>query len=201
MVREVLDRSAEDTLKTIPLSNDAISGKIESMLNVIKQAHESSLLLWLQRTFWALWTFIWVQWAYAGTCALLSQLMALPLWQGYWEHLRELQMQPGSIVFLHWEALAAKDMVPVLHESLKGVIQVLNYIGQSAKNTQCFQKLCQDLGSEHVQVLYHAKVCWHSRGKVLSCFYELRYWAGPQSLFVSRLWDSCQEQKHPQFSH
>lgn len=38
--------------------------------------------------------------------------------------------------FLHWEALAAKDLVPVLHRTLKDVIQVVNYIKQSAKNTQ-----------------------------------------------------------------
>ena len=76
--------------------------------------------------------------------------------------------------FLHREALAAKDMVPVLHETLKDVVEVVNYIKQSAKNTQCFQKLCHDLGSEHVQVLYHAEVRWLWRGKVLSCFYELQ---------------------------
>jgi len=72
--------------------------------------------------------------------------------------------------FLHREALAAKDMVPVLHGTLKDVVQVVNYIKRSAKNTQCFQKLCQDLGSEHVQVLYHAEVRWLSRGKVRSRF-------------------------------
>lgn len=37
-----------------------------------------------------------------------------------------------------------------------------------------FLKLCQDVGNEHVQLLYHAEVCWLWWGKVLSCFYELR---------------------------
>ena len=53
-------------------------------------------------------------------------------------------------------------------------LNVVNHIKRSAKNARCFQKLCHDLGSEHVQVLYHAEVRWLSRGKVLSPFYELR---------------------------
>ena len=77
--------------------------------------------------------------------------------------------------FLHREALAAKDVVPMLHKTLKDLVQVVNYIKWSAKNTQCFQKLCQDLGSVHEQVLHHAEVFWLSRGKVLShFFYKLR---------------------------
>lgn len=38
-------------------------------------------------------------------------------------------------------ALAAKEMVPVLHRTLKDLFQIGNYIKRSAKNTQCFQKL------------------------------------------------------------
>ncbi|XP_054469041.1 protein FAM200B-like [Anoplopoma fimbria] len=76
--------------------------------------------------------------------------------------------------FLHREALAAKDMVPVLDEAMKDVIKVVNHIKRSAKNSRCFSKLCKDLGSEHMQVLYHSEVRWLSRGKVLSRFYELK---------------------------
>lgn len=76
--------------------------------------------------------------------------------------------------FLHREALAAKGMVPVLDEALKDVIKVVNHIKRSAKNSRCFSKLCKDLGSEHMQVLYHSEVCWLLRGKVLSRFHELK---------------------------
>lgn len=76
--------------------------------------------------------------------------------------------------FLHREALAAKDMVTELDEALKDVIKVVNHIKRSAKNSRCFSKLCKDLGSEHMQVLYHSEVRWLSRGKVLSRFYELK---------------------------
>uniref|UniRef100_A0A8C5LWZ0 Uncharacterized protein n=1 Tax=Leptobrachium leishanense TaxID=445787 RepID=A0A8C5LWZ0_9ANUR len=90
---------------------------------------------------------------------------------------RILEKAPNAIwnhCFLHREALAAKDMVPVLHETLKDVVKVVNYIKRSAKNARCFQKLCKDLGSEHVQVRYQAEVHWLFRGKVLSHFYERR---------------------------
>lgn len=76
--------------------------------------------------------------------------------------------------FLHREALAAKDMMLVLGEALKDVIKVVNHIKQSAKNSHCFSKLCKDLGSKHMQVLYHSEVRWGLRGKVLSRFYELK---------------------------
>ncbi len=79
----------------------------------------------------------------------------------------------GTNCFLHREALAAKDMVPALHETLKDVIKVVYYIKWSPKNNGCFRKLCEDMGSEHAQVLYHA-VRWLSRRKVLSCVYELK---------------------------
>lgn len=76
--------------------------------------------------------------------------------------------------FLHREALAAKNMVPLLDEALTNVIKVVNHIKRSAKSSRCFSHLCKDLGSEHMQVLYHSEVRWLSRGKVLSRFYELK---------------------------
>ncbi|XP_049323296.1 protein FAM200B-like [Astyanax mexicanus] len=76
--------------------------------------------------------------------------------------------------FLHREALAAKNMVPDLNEALQDVIKVVNHIKRSAKSSRCFSNLCKDLGSEHMQVLYHSEVRWLSRGKVLSRFYELK---------------------------
>lgn len=91
--------------------------------------------------------------------------------------MRILEKAPNATwnyCFSHRKALAAKDMVLVLHGTLKDVIQVVNYLKRSAKNTWCFQKLYQDLVSEHVPMLYHAEVCWLSRGKVLFRFYEPR---------------------------
>lgn len=65
-------------------------------------------------------------------------------------------------------------MVPVLDETLKEVVKVVNHIKQSAKNSRVLKYLCKDLSSEHIQLLYHSEVCWLSRGKVLSRLYELK---------------------------
>ncbi|ROL50003.1 SCAN domain-containing protein 3 [Anabarilius grahami] len=98
-----------------------------------------------------------------------------------WKHSgvvkRILERAPNATwnhCFLHREALAAKNMVPLLDEALTNVIKVVNYIKRSAKSSRCFSHLCKDLGSEHMQVLYHSEVRWLSRGKVLSRFYELK---------------------------
>ncbi len=41
VVREVLDQSTADKLKTIPLSNDIISRRVEEMFNEMKKHHSS----------------------------------------------------------------------------------------------------------------------------------------------------------------
>lgn len=73
--------------------------------------------------------------------------------------------------FLHREALAAKNMLPVINETLKEVGKVVNHIKRSAKTSRCFKNLCKDLGSEHVQLLYHSEI---RQGEKLSRFYELK---------------------------
>lgn len=160
MVREVLDQSAAERLKTIPLSNGTIARRIEDMSGNIKEH------LFLSS--------VGLSWEY---CVGLTTDGAAAMTRKHSGVVKQiLERAPNATwnhCFLHREALAAKGMVPVLDEALKDVIKVVNHIKRSAKNSRCFSKLCKDLGSEHMQVLYHSEVCWLSRGKV-SRFHELK---------------------------
>lgn len=53
-------------------------------------------------------------------------------------------------------------------------ILTVNAIKMSATSTWLFKVLCQEMGAEHQQLLFHSAVRWLSRGKVLSRLYELR---------------------------
>jgi len=216
MVREMLDQSAADKLKTIPLSNDTIARRIENMSGDIKQqtrarvqaspyyalqmdestdiAHHAILLVnvrhvWdsdLQEQFLCsrelptttkaedifnsvdlYLSSVGLNWENCvgittdGVASItgkhsgvVKQILILRAPNATWNH-----------YCLHREALAAKNMVPVLDEALQDVIKAVNHIKRSAKNSRCFSNLCKDLGSEHMQVLYHSEV---------SRFYELK---------------------------
>uniref|UniRef100_A0A8C6SPZ2 Uncharacterized protein n=1 Tax=Neogobius melanostomus TaxID=47308 RepID=A0A8C6SPZ2_9GOBI len=76
--------------------------------------------------------------------------------------------------FLHCESLAAKKMSPELHEAMTISVKAINFIKNSAVNSRCFAKLCEDIEADYVQLLYHSEVRWLSRGLVLNRLYELK---------------------------
>uniref|UniRef100_A0A8C1ZCR9 HAT C-terminal dimerisation domain-containing protein n=1 Tax=Cyprinus carpio TaxID=7962 RepID=A0A8C1ZCR9_CYPCA len=53
-------------------------------------------------------------------------------------------------------------------------LKTINFIKNNAVNSRCFAKLCEGLEADHVQLLYHSKVRWLSRGLVLKRLFELR---------------------------
>ena len=53
-------------------------------------------------------------------------------------------------------------------------MKTINLIRGRALNHHLFKLLCQDFGSEHLVLLFHAEVCWLSRGRALTCFFEWR---------------------------
>ena len=78
---------------------------------------------------------------------------------------------PNIIVthcMIHREALASRTMPEELKQTLDSAIKILNYIKASALNTRLFQKLCQDMESEHQNLVYHTSVRWLSKGNMLN---------------------------------
>nr|CAI5868874.1 unnamed protein product [Callosobruchus analis] len=75
---------------------------------------------------------------------------------------------------IHREHLAAKKLSPQLNDILLESVKIVNFIKSNALNSRLFTTLCQEMGSDHVQLLLHAEIRWLSRGKVLKRLYELR---------------------------
>ena len=78
---------------------------------------------------------------------------------------------PNIIVthcMIHRKALASRTMPEELKQTLDSAIKILNYIKASALNTRLFRKLCQDMESEHQNLVYHTSVRWLSKGSMLN---------------------------------
>ena len=50
---------------------------------------------------------------------------------------------------------------------------MVNFIKKSALNTRVFRILCQELNSNHKDLLYYTAVRWLSKGNVIARVYEL----------------------------
>ena len=75
---------------------------------------------------------------------------------------------------IHKVALISKTVSKRLHEHLSVVIKVVNYVKNSALNTQLFSKLCKDMDANHTALLYHTQIRWISKRNMLSRIFELR---------------------------
>ena len=65
--------------------------------------------------------------------------------------------------FIHWKALAFKTLPCGLHDVLKVTIKIVNFVKSSALHTLLIRNLCEDMGSEHTNLLYYTKVRWLSK--------------------------------------
>uniref|UniRef100_A0A7N5P4M9 Zinc finger MYM-type containing 6 n=1 Tax=Ailuropoda melanoleuca TaxID=9646 RepID=A0A7N5P4M9_AILME len=77
--------------------------------------------------------------------------------------------------FIHREHLAAAKLSPRLHEILLQSAQILSFIKSNALNSRMLTILCEEMGSEHVNLPLHAEVRWISRGRILTRLFELRH--------------------------
>jgi len=76
--------------------------------------------------------------------------------------------------FLHRENLVSRRLQPDLHAVLNDAIQIVNFVKARALNSHIFQKMCEEMGSHHKDLLFHSDVHWLSRGKILGRIIELR---------------------------
>ncbi|XP_067137758.1 protein FAM200C-like [Centruroides vittatus] len=74
---------------------------------------------------------------------------------------------------IHKENLVAKNMSPILHETLNAVIKCINSIKASAKIERLFKLFCKEQNEDHVRLLLHTEVRWLSKGNCLKRFIEL----------------------------
>jgi hypothetical protein len=62
---------------------------------------------------------------------------------------------------------------------LECVVNVVSFIKSRPLKARFFKKLCEDMGAEHLSLLYYSSARWLSRGNVLSRTFELR-----QEIFI-----------------
>ena len=74
---------------------------------------------------------------------------------------------------IHREALAVKKMPVEFKAVYHTAVKTVNFIKARPMLSRLFHVLCDERGSEHVQLLLHTEVRWLSRGKVLSRLFEL----------------------------
>ena len=71
------------------------------------------------------------------------------------------------------EALALQQLSGDLNGVLKAVVKTVNFIEAKLLKARLFQRLCDELGADHNNLLFYCNAKWLSKGKVL-CVYELR---------------------------
>ena len=74
---------------------------------------------------------------------------------------------------IHRHHLVAKQLNPVLHQSLMIAVSVINKIKMCGKNDRLFQQLCSEDGEQFQRLLMHTEVRWLSKGNCLARLVEL----------------------------
>jgi hypothetical protein len=80
---------------------------------------------------------------------------------------------------IHKKALASKHLSPALNQVLECVVNVVQFIKSHPLKARVFKKLFEDMGAEHLSLLYYSSARWLSRGNVLSRTFEFR-----QEIFI-----------------
>ena len=60
--------------------------------------------------------------------------------------------------YIHGQNLASKKMAPELNEVLSQSVKIINYIKNSALNTRLLTALCNEMDSDHQNLLFHSEI-------------------------------------------
>ena len=80
----------------------------------------------------------------------------------------------GTYCVIHREALASKTLPAAMKNKLAIITRIVNFIKISAVNFRLFAKLCKDMNSNHINLLFHTNVRWLSKGNMLARVYDLK---------------------------
>ena len=83
---------------------------------------------------------------------------------------RKAPKSKGVHCMLHRQVLASKTLHNALQKVLDEIIQIVNFIKAGALNSRIFKKLCMDLDSEHLVLLYHTQTKLLSKGNATRRF-------------------------------
>ncbi|XP_060061828.1 zinc finger MYM-type protein 6 isoform X3 [Erinaceus europaeus] len=76
---------------------------------------------------------------------------------------------------IHREHLVAEKLAPSLHQILLQSAEILSFVKRNALNSRMFKILCEETGSECVNLPLNAEVRWMSKGRILTRLFELRH--------------------------
>ena len=103
---------------------------------------------------------------FVGVCTDGAPAM-LECWSGF---IAWIKQKNPDVVRSHCvisrEALASKTLPAAMKNKLVIIIRIVNFIKASAVNCRLFAKLCKDMDSNHINLLFHTNVGWLSKGNM-----------------------------------
>ena len=94
---------------------------------------------------------------------------------GFQSYVKAVSLNVTSVhCFIYRFAPCTKVLPAQSLACLKQVVKIINSVKTSALNFRLFKQLCEDLCSEHANLLYHAEVRWLSRGNTTKRLFEMK---------------------------
>uniref|UniRef100_A0A8C1ZB64 Uncharacterized protein n=1 Tax=Cyprinus carpio TaxID=7962 RepID=A0A8C1ZB64_CYPCA len=135
-------------IKTVPLSNDTVCRRIDDMAeDIVAQVVDN--LKW--------------------TTSFALQL----------DESTDISSKSQFVAFVRYKDDISEHVlfckpIPTLIKVLNDAVKIINFIKSRPLNARLFKKLCNNVGTEHHQLLLHTDVRWLARGKTLQRLFELQ---------------------------